>query len=92
MPHARFGHSPAAIIAPSEDLDEHELMRRLDQFLQEKLERWKRPRLVIRVDEVPRTLAKRTKIWPKLREMVKGVELSGEGVTTLTAYRQNEKR
>jgi acyl-CoA synthetase (AMP-forming)/AMP-acid ligase II len=88
VPHTRFGQSPAAIIAASEDLDELALMRRLDQYLQDKLERWKRPRLVIRVDEVPRTLAKRTKIWPKLREMVEGVELSGEGVTTLTAYRQ----
>jgi acyl-CoA synthetase (AMP-forming)/AMP-acid ligase II len=87
VPHTRFGHSPAAIVAPAEDLEEHELMRRLDEFLRENLERWKRPRLVIRVDEVPRTLAKRTKIWPKLREMIQGVELSGEGVTTLTAYR-----
>jgi hypothetical protein len=65
-------------------------MSRLDEFLREhqNLERGKRPRLYIRVDEVPRTLAKRTKIWPRLRELIQGVELSGEGATTLTAYRQ----
>jgi acyl-CoA synthetase (AMP-forming)/AMP-acid ligase II len=88
VPHERFGQSPAAVVAPASEMDEEELMRRVDKFLESNLERWKRPRLYILVPEVPRTLAKRTKIWPKLRELIEGVVLAGDGVTTLTAYRR----
>jgi len=88
--HRRFGQSPAAVVAPEVEMDESELARRIDEFLQASLERWQRPRLYIRVDEVPRTLAKRTKIWPRLRELIEGVELAGDGVTTLAAYRAGQ--
>lgn len=88
VPHDRFGQSPAAVVAPASEMDEEELMRRVDEFLKSNLERWKRPRLYVLVPEVPRTLAKRTKIWPKLRELIQGVVLTGDGVTTLTAYRR----
>ena len=60
-------------------MDEGDLARRIYEFLRANLERWKRPRLYIRVDEVPRTLAKRTKIWPRLRELIAWVDLAGDG-------------
>ena len=50
---------------------------------------WKRPRLYIKLDEIPRSLAKRVKIWPRLREIVAGVTLTGAGATTLSAYRRS---
>jgi acyl-CoA synthetase (AMP-forming)/AMP-acid ligase II len=87
VPHERFGHSPAAFVVTSEELSEVELMHRLQEFLLRDLERWKRPRLYIKLDEIPRTVAKRTKIWPKLREMVEGITLTGDGATTYTEVR-----
>jgi acyl-CoA synthetase (AMP-forming)/AMP-acid ligase II len=48
------------------------------------------PRLYVRLDEIPRSLAKRVKIWPRLREIVEGVRLTGSGATTLGGYRRSE--
>ncbi len=87
IPHERFGQSPVAFVTPSEDMSEEELKETLQEFLLRHLERWKRPRLYVKMDEIPRSMAKRVKIWPELRKIVDGVTLSGNGATTLGAYR-----
>ncbi|MGD9856343.1 MAG: class I adenylate-forming enzyme family protein [Planctomycetaceae bacterium] len=87
VPHERFGQSPAAFVVASEEMTEDELMQRLHEFLLRDLERWKRPRLYIKLDAIPRTVAKQTKIWPKLRELVAGITLTGDGATTYGACR-----
>jgi len=88
VPHERFGQSPAAIIAPKEAIGEETLRDEVDAFLREHLEAWKRPRLYVKVDAVPRTLAKRSKIWPQLRGLIQGVALKAEDrVLTLGEYK-----
>jgi acyl-CoA synthetase (AMP-forming)/AMP-acid ligase II len=87
--HERFGQTAAAIVAPKQEgMTEEALRDGVDRFLLERLEHWKRPRLYVRVAEVPRTLAKRSKIWPQLRELIQGVELTDkDGVITMSEYR-----
>jgi acyl-CoA synthetase (AMP-forming)/AMP-acid ligase II len=57
--HLRYGQAPAAIIvSKQESLSEEELRDAVDRFLLESFDHWKRPRLYVKVAEVPRTLAK----------------------------------
>ena len=90
VPHERFGEAPAAIVAPKDQtMSESDLRDRLDAHVLARLERWKRPRLYIMVPEVPRSLAKRSKLWPKLRELTRDVRLQADDSTlTLTEYRK----
>jgi hypothetical protein len=57
------------------DFAEHELAAALDAHCLAHLERWKRPRLYVLVDEVPRTMPKRTKDLGALRALVAGIEI-----------------
>lgn len=82
--HERFGTVPAAFVVSVDDADEQTIAEQLDAWCIQHLERWKRPRLYARVDEVPRTMPKRTKSLPALRQMVEGIELAeADGVITL---------
>jgi acyl-CoA synthetase (AMP-forming)/AMP-acid ligase II len=82
--HERFGEIPAAIVVAEGDIDEEALAEILDAHLLTALERWKRPRLYVQVEAIPRTLPKRTKDIPALRAIVRDVRLAdAEGVTTL---------
>jgi len=78
--HERFGEVPAAVVATSPGLDERAVTAMLDEHCVQNLERWKRPRLYRVVDEVPRTMPKRTKDMGALRRLVDGVRLSGGDV------------
>jgi acyl-CoA synthetase (AMP-forming)/AMP-acid ligase II len=71
--HERFGTVPTAVVVSSAEPDE--LVAALDAHCLAHLERWKRPRLYVLVDEVPRTMPKRTKNLAALRAMVAGVEI-----------------
>jgi acyl-CoA synthetase (AMP-forming)/AMP-acid ligase II len=71
--HERFGTVPAAIVVS--DLGEQELAAALDAHCLAHLERWKRPRLYVLVDEVPRTMPKRTKDLRALRALVADIEI-----------------
>ncbi len=82
--HARFGQAPAAFVVGRGLETEDELAAILDAHCLGALERWKRPRLYVKLDEIPRTSAKRTKSLAHLRAMLEGVELSdADGVTAL---------
>jgi acyl-CoA synthetase (AMP-forming)/AMP-acid ligase II len=72
--HERFGTVPAAVVVS--DLAEDELAVVLDAHCLLHLERWKRPRLYVRVDEIPRTMPKRTKDLGALRALVTGIEVA----------------
>ncbi len=87
--HERYGQAPAAIVVPKHDeMSEEELRDGIDRYLLDTYEHWKRPRLYVKVTEVPRSLAKRNKIWPQLRELVRDVELTdSSGVVTMGEYR-----
>jgi hypothetical protein len=52
------------------------------------MERWKRPRLYVRVAEIPRTMPKRTKDLRALRALVEGIKLREEdGVVDIAQVR-----
>jgi acyl-CoA synthetase (AMP-forming)/AMP-acid ligase II len=81
--HERFGEVPAAFVRMRENLPEPAVRDLLDQHCQETLERWKRPRLYVIVDEVPRTPAKRSKMQSAMRERLAGIVLrTADGVAT----------
>jgi fatty-acyl-CoA synthase/O-succinylbenzoic acid--CoA ligase len=63
----------------SDDRDEAAVARMLDEHCLTILERWKRPRLYAVVDEIPRTVPKRTKDLSRLRAMLAGIEVSDDG-------------
>ncbi len=87
--HARFGQVPAAFVVAVADIGEDQLTAILDAHCVATMERWKRPRLYVKLDEIPRTSAKRTKSLPHLRAMLDGLELSdADGVTTLIGLKQ----
>jgi acyl-coenzyme A synthetase/AMP-(fatty) acid ligase len=73
--HARFGLSPAAFVVAGEEIGEDELAAVLDAHCVATMERWKRPRLYVKLDEIPRTSAKRTKSIRDLKAIVEGIEL-----------------
>lgn len=65
--HERFGEVPAAFVVMRSKMDERESKALLDAWCIEKAERWKRPRLYVFTDEVPRTAAKRSKMQGEMR-------------------------
>ena len=87
--HERFGESPAAFVVTNDSsTSEAELKATIGDYLVDRLEKWKRPRLYIKVDSIPRTLAKRTKMGHLLKEKLKDVQLKNtDSVLTLTDYR-----
>lgn len=83
--HERFGQVPTAFIVPSETMTEEQVRDLLDAHCLENLERWKRPRLYVLMEEIPRTMAKKTKSIADLKEIVRSVVLSeDDGVTTMS--------
>lgn len=86
VPHERFGEVPAAFITLQTGMDEHRACAMLDAYCITAMERWKRPRLYVFVDSIPRTAAKRTKMQGALRQQLAGIWLrDADGVTTLGA-------
>jgi len=88
--HERFGEVPAAFVVPMEKIaGEEDFKNELDRYMQENIERWKRPRLYVFTEEIPRTMGKKTKDLPKLREAVRGIALGEEdGVVTMSGLRR----
>lgn len=88
--HPRFGEVPAAVVVVRSDgaFDEDRARALLDEHCLAHLERWKRPRLYLFVDEVPRTMPKRTKDLPALRRLVQDVtDTRAEGVVSRSLLR-----
>lgn len=82
--HERFGEVPAAFIVLSSDHDEAAARDMLDSYCISAMERWKRPRLYVFVDAIPRTAAKQTKMAGELRRVVTGITVANaDGVVTL---------
>lgn len=89
VPHDRFGEVPAAFVHMRAGVTEEEAKNFLDAHVVEQLERWKRPRLYILVDEIPRT-AKRSKQHGAMRNQIADITLAdADGVVTLTALRSS---
>lgn len=90
--HERFGEVPAAFVVLAEPMDEDEATRLIDDFFIANLERWKRPRLYVFTDIVPRTAAKQSKNQVAMKATLQGVRvMNADGVTSLsriTAGRQ----
>jgi acyl-CoA synthetase (AMP-forming)/AMP-acid ligase II len=86
--HDRFGEVPAAFVQVERPMTEEELRDVLDAHSIASLERWKRPRLYVLVDEVPRTPAKRSKMAAVMKARLEGLVVrDADGVTTLGALR-----
>lgn len=86
--HDRFGEVPAAFVALKSPLSEAEALALLDSHCLAATERWKRPRLYVFVDAVPRTAAKNTKMAGEMRRLLGGVTVAdADGVTTLYRLR-----
>lgn len=92
--HDCFGWVPAAIVVPNEEISEEDLTEMLDKHRREgSLENWKRPRLYVKVDEIPRTMAKKTKDLHVLRKMVEGIVLRDEdGVVSMSKVKKRDVR
>jgi acyl-CoA synthetase (AMP-forming)/AMP-acid ligase II len=81
--HERFGEVPAAFIVLSADHSETAARDILDSYCISAMERWKRPRLYIFVDTIPRTAAKQTKMSGELRRIVADITVANaDGVVT----------
>lgn len=92
--HARFGEVPAAFVVMADhgSRDEDTDVRMLDGHVVASVERWKRPRLYVFTDQIPRTAAKRTKSFPHLREQIGSVVLSeADGVVSLKGYHARQR-
>jgi acyl-CoA synthetase (AMP-forming)/AMP-acid ligase II len=86
--HERFGAVPAAFVRVPGVASEEEVRDLLDAHCLEQLERWKRPRLYVLVDEVPRTPAKRSKMATAMRAQLAGLTVrEADGVATYGALR-----
>jgi acyl-CoA synthetase (AMP-forming)/AMP-acid ligase II len=84
--HERFGEVPAAFVVLEGELDDRGARDLLDAHCIATLERWKRPRLYVFVDAVPRTSAKRSKWQGEMRRQLEGVLVrDADGVTTFAA-------
>ncbi|ODU07615.1 MAG: hypothetical protein ABS81_00465 [Pseudonocardia sp. SCN 72-86] len=84
--HERFGEVPAAFVALGTEVTEDQARDLLDAHCIEVLERWKRPRLYVLVDEVPRTPAKRSKMTTVMTARLEGLTVrDADGVTTFGA-------
>lgn len=83
--HERFGEVPAAFVVARAGLDEEAVRDRLDAYCLSELERWKRPRLYVLVEEIPRT-AKRSKMAGAMKAKLDGLVVrAADGVTTFGA-------
>jgi acyl-CoA synthetase (AMP-forming)/AMP-acid ligase II len=86
--HDRFGEVPAAFVQLRRQMTEQEARDLLDEHCIATLERWKRPRLYVFVDEVPRTPAKRSKMTTVMKAHIAGLILAdADGVTTYGALK-----
>jgi acyl-CoA synthetase (AMP-forming)/AMP-acid ligase II len=86
--HERFGEVPAAFIVLRDSQEEEAARASLDEFCIASMERWKRPRLYVFVDAVPRTAAKQTKMQGAMKVQIVGVKvMNADGVTTLSALK-----
>ena len=86
--HERFGEVPAAIVALKEEMDEDAALAMLDTHCLATTERWKRPRLYVFVESVPRTAAKNTKMAGEMRRLIGDVVVAdADGVTTINRLR-----
>ncbi len=86
--HERFGEVPAAFIVLSADHNEAAARDILDSYCMSVLERWKRPRLYVFVDSIPRTAAKLSKMAAELRRLITGITVANaDGVVTLGELR-----
>lgn len=86
--HERFGEVPAAFVQVGRAISEEELRDLLDAHCVATLERWKRPRLYVLVDAVPRTPAKRSKMAAAMKARLEGIVVrDADGVTTYGAQR-----
>lgn len=89
--HERFGEVPAAFVQMKPGTSENEAKLLLDAYMIDKLERWKRPRLYVFVDQVPRT-AKRSKMHGAMRERVQGITLAdADGVVAMSELPSPQK-
>ncbi len=60
----------------------------LDDYCIGVMERWKRPRLYVFVDSIPRTAAKQTKMQGAMKSQIAGIKvMNADGVTTLGALK-----
>jgi acyl-CoA synthetase (AMP-forming)/AMP-acid ligase II len=86
--HDRFGEVPAAFVQLTQEMTEEQARDLLDAHCLATLERWKRPRLYILVDEVPRTAAKRSKMAGAMKARLDGLVVrDADGVTTYGALK-----
>jgi len=77
--HERYSTAPAALIVPTEPIDDREAFKNeLDEFMIKNLLRWKRPRLYILVGEIPRIAAKKTKKIGDLKKYVENIILKSD--------------
>ena len=91
--HERFGEVPAAFVVLEPTASEEEVRDLLDAHCIERMERWKRPRLYVLVDEVPRTVAKQSKWQGEMRRQIEGVVVrDADRVTTLGLLRAAQSR
>ncbi|OXM67149.1 hypothetical protein CF166_24925 [Amycolatopsis sp. KNN50.9b] len=88
VPHDRFGEVPAAFVELARPMSEEEMRDLLDAHCIATLERWKRPRLYVLVDAVPRTPAKRSKMATVMKAQLEGMTVrDADGVTTFGAMK-----
>lgn len=86
--HERFGEVPAAFVVLRSPADEQAACARLNDFCISVMERWKRPRLYVFVDAIPRTAAKQSKMQGAMRAQIAGIKvMNADGVTTLSALK-----
>lgn len=84
VPHERFGEVPAAFVVLSAAQEDGAARQLLDDYCIGQMERWKRPRLYVFVDVIPRTAAKQSKMVGEMRRHLAGVSVAnGDGVITL---------
>ena len=91
--HERFGEVPAAfIVLKATTEDEASSRQMLDDYCIDNMERWKRPRLYVFVERIPRTAAKQTKMIAELRRVVADVTVANaDGVVTLPELRARDR-
>ena len=86
--HERFGETPSAFVVLKPGVTGEEALALLDAHCIAQTERWKRPRLYVFTDQVPRTEAKRSKMQGEMRRQLGNcLVLDADGVTTLTRLR-----
>lgn len=86
--HERFGEVPAAFVVLEQGISEDDGVSMLDQHCISQIERWKRPRLYVFTDQVPRTAAKRSKMQGEMRHQLgDALVRDADGVTTMRRLR-----